>query len=763
MKSWLLLLLIGLSTAITLAAESPAGSLRGTITDRRTGEPLVGASVLLVGTSTGSATDFDGRFRIASIPTGIYTVRVQSVGYEAVNLTDIVIRSQRETELNATLTPSVVTGQEVVVTGGSYFQIDPANPISAVSFNPEELRRSPGSGQELARVISLIPGVVAKGEVSQDLMVRGGSPAENGFFIDNIPMPGVAHFQQPGGQTNGPIGIVNTDLIEDVTFFTGGYSAAYGDRASAIGDVRYREGARNRYAGDMALSLSGAGLTLEGPILDGKGSVLVSGRRSYLDLIADAIAAGGAPSYSDAQIKAVWDVNRKHRLTFLNIFGSSRFTADEDQARDAGVNVTTDARYSQNTIGLNHRFVWSKTGFTNTSVSYSWKTDRTISEYYDTGLAEADIRIRNAYVALRSVSRYSLNPRLSVDFGVDARLERGEYNYFVAGGIANGGAVRPDITRDLSLDGTVAGAFATLTLNPVNAFNLSAGLRADHSDYNDATTVDPRVSATYALSPSWSLNAAWGWYSQLSDRFLMSQYAANRDLKAMRARHLMFGVDHLLTDDTKVTFEVFDKRYRDMPELPAATTGYAPLFVPDNGFLLYETPLRSTGTAWARGAEMFIQKKLAVDFYGMASVAWFRTRYEGFDGVEYNRDFDTKFQTSLIGGWRPNDRFEISARWSYVGSRPFTPIDADASRESDFTVLDLSRINGARMPAYHSLYLRADRRYFLNRTNVVTFIELWNTYARENVSGYFWSPVDDKVVALNQFGFIPVGGVKFEF
>lgn len=762
MKSGFLLLLL-LLTAAPAFAEAPAGSLRGTITDRRTGEPLVGASVLLLGTDTGAATDFDGRFRIAAIPAGIYTVRVQSVGYEAVNLTDIVIRSQRETELNATLTPSVVTGQEVVVTGGSYFQIDPANPVSAVSFNPEELRRSPGSGQELARVISLIPGVVAKGEVSQDLMVRGGSPAENGFYIDNIPMPGVAHFQMPGGQSNGPIGIVNTDLIEDVTFFTGGYSAAYGDRASAIGDVRYREGARNRFAGDLALSMGGAGLTLEGPILDGKGSVLVSGRRSYLDLIADAINTGGAPVYTDAQIKAVWDVNRAHRLTLLNIFGTSRFTADEEQAREAGVNVSTDARYAQNTLGLNHRFVWSKTGFTNTSVSYSWKTDRSVNEYYETGLTDADIRIRNAYLALRSVSRYSLNPRVSVDFGVDARLERGEYDYFVAGGAANGGGMRPDITRDLSLDGTVAGAFATLTLNPVNALNLSLGLRADRSDYNEATTLDPRVSATYALHPKWSVNAAWGWYSQLNDRFLMSQYAANRDLKAMRARHLMLGVDHLLTDDTKLTVEVFDKSYRDMPELPAGTPGYAPLFVPDNGFLLYETPLRSTGTAWARGAELFIQKKLAVDFYGMASVAWFRTRYEGFDGVEYDRDFDTKFQTSLIGGWRPNDRFEVSARWSYVGSRPFTPIDPAASQAAEATVLDLARINGARMPAYHSLYLRADRRYFLNRTNVVTFIEIWNTYARENVSGYFWSPVEDKVVSLKQFGFIPVGGVKFEF
>lgn len=756
-----LILIFGVFAA-PLSAQRPVGSLRGELTDARSGEPLLGANVLLVNTTTGAATDLYGVFLITDIPAGVYSVRFQSLGYESFIASDVIIRSQRQTDLRISLNPSVVTGQEVVVTGG-YFKADRANPISAASFNPEELRRSPGSGQELARVLSVLPGVVARGEVSQDILVRGGSPSENGFYIDNIPMPGVAHFQSPGGSSNGPIGIVNTELIGDVTFYTGGFSASYGDRTSAIGEIWYREGTRDRFAGDLTMSLGGAGITLEGPIADKRGSVLVSARRSYLDLIADAINTGGAPTYTDIQLKAVYDAHSRHRFTFLAITGSSRFVSNEDQAIDAGLLNTTDARFSQGTVGLNHRYVWSARGYTQTSVSASWKGDDTSNLFHSDGSIDSRIQIQNRFVSARSVSRWRQSDALQFDFGGDLRLETGDYDYFIAGGVNSGGGARPDITRDLELSGSVIGLFATATVSPVARWSLSAGLRADRSGYSDETTLDPRVSTTYSITDKVSLNAAFGWFSQVNDRFLMSQFAANKDLPSTRARHLMGGVDVMLASDTKLTFEVFDKSYTKVPELPAGTTGYAPFHVPDNAFPLYETALSSTGTAWARGAELFLQKKLAQDFYGMASLSYFRTRYEGFDGKTYDRNFDTQFQTSVIGGWRPNDAFEVSVRWSYIGGRPYTPIDEDASRAAENTVYDVSRVNAATMPAYHSMYIRADRRYFLNRTNVVTFIELWNAYNRQNVDGYFWSPVNDEVVSVSQFSFIPVGGVKFEF
>ena len=756
------LILLLSALAAPLSAQRPVGSLRGELTDARSGEPLVGASVLLVNTTTGAATDADGVFLIANIPAGVYSVRFQSLGYESYIVADVIIRSQRQTDLRISLNPTAVSGQEVVVTGG-YFKADRANPISAASFNPEELRRSPGSGQELARVLSVLPGVVARGEVSQDILVRGGSPSENGFYIDNIPMPGVAHFQAPGGSSNGPIGIVNTDLIGDVTFYTGGFSAAYGDRTSAIGEIWYREGTRERFAGDLSMSLGGAGITLEGPVASGRGSVLVSARRSYLDLIANAINTGGAPTYTDVQVKTVIDAHPRHRFTLLAIAGSSQFVANQEQAEEAGVLTTTDARYAQATLGVNHRFVWSARGYTQTSVSGSWKSDDTKSLFYRTASTDARIQIENRYLAARSVSRFRHSDALQLEFGGDLRVEDGDYAYFVAGGATGGGGVRPDIERDLGLSGTVIGGFATATISPLAPWSLSAGFRADHSGYSGETTLDPRLSTTYAITDKVSLNAAFGWFSQVNDRFLMSQYAANEDLPSTRARHLMAGVDVIVAPDTKLTFELFDKSYSDVPELPAGTVGYAPFYAPDNGFQLYETALVSTGTAWARGAEVFLQKKLAQDFYGMASLSYYRTRYQAFDGATYNRNFDTKFQTSVIGGWRPNDAFEVSVRWSYIGGRPYTPIDEAASRTAEATVYDVSRVNDATMPAYHSMYIRADRRYFMKRTNVVTFIELWNAYNRQNVDGYFWSPVEDKVVSISQFSFIPVGGVKFEF
>ena len=738
------------------------GGVTGQLVDAITMEPLIGANVIIEGSAgKGTATDSDGRYRLDQIDAGIYSLRFSYLGYESYIATDVVIRSNRTTQLDVSLYPTRLEVDEITVMSG-YFQRDGINTVSSVRFSPEELRRSPGAGQELSRILSAIPGVSSAGEISQDLMVRGGSPVENGFIIDNIPMPGVAHFERQGGLSSGPIGILNTDLISNIDFFTGGFNARYGDRMSAMGDITYREGNRNGFRGDLFLSLAGFGGTAEGGLGGGRGSWLLAARRSYLDMIAEAINAGGAPRYGDIQSKVVYDLTPSTRLTLLNIYGNSTFESSRENAVDEGVSMLYFADFYQNTTGINLRTLWKSAGFTQTSVSYSFKQENSLSTRSGDESVLADVDVLNRYINVRSVSVFRFSDAFDVEFGGEIYYESGDYNYFIDADTNRAGQVSAPRLIQTELSGTRSSLFTTISIKPSGMFTLALGIRGDHSSFNESVDVAPRLSASLRLSRRLAFNASYGHFFQAPPRYLLSQNRDNEKLKNIRAIHAIAGLEFMLTGDTRLTLEVFDKQYDRAPLLPADNDFGDPRFVLDRADEFYRN-LNSNGEAWSRGVELLIQKKLAVNIYGLVSATYFRSRYLDFTGNWQNRDFDNRILFSVIGGYRPNNRWEFSARWSYLGGRPYTPFNTVLSEEFNLGIIDMSRFNRSRLPDFHSLYLRMDRRYFLERRNVILFVEIWNSYNRENVYDYYWNQAERRRDSLTAFTLIPVGGVKVEF
>ena len=256
--------------------------------------------------------------------------------------------------------------------------------------------------QELARVLNALPSVASKGETSQDMLVRGGSPTENGYYIDNIPLPEVRHFKTEGGQSSGPIGLVNTELISDIDFSAGGFSSRFGNHLSSVSDITYRDGNSMRLRGDVGANLAGFVFNLDGPLSE-KTTFLVSARRSYLDLIANAINAGGAPSFADAQVKLTFEPNTKNKITFLNIYGTSLFENDISEAFDEGFSDAASVQSNQNTTGINWKHLW-KNGFTNTSISYSLRDQEQLLTDVLTENTSLDFDSREEMAVIRSNS-----------------------------------------------------------------------------------------------------------------------------------------------------------------------------------------------------------------------------------------------------------------------------------------------------------------------------------------------------------------------
>ena len=214
-------------------------------------------------------------------------------------------------------------------------------------------------------------------------------------------------------------------------------------------------------------------------------------------------------------------------------------------------------------------------------------------------------------------------------------------------------------------------------------------------------------------------------------------------------------MNYLLSPSTQLTVEAYLKEYDRFPlEVEDPT-----LFVVDDG--TSQTGLRSyrtlvdEGRASSRGVEVLVQKRLTQKVYGTASASWFRSRYRDLEGQWRSRAWDNRWVATLVGGYRPSHAWEFSGRWSAAGGAPYTPFDIAASTALNSGVIDPSRINAVRHPAYHSLNLRVDHRTVLRGSSITTYLSVWNVYNRENVSQFYWNEVEGRPDTHQPVGALP--------
>ncbi len=741
-----------------------SGTISGQVLDKDTQSPLPGVNVTILGTQMGAATDEQGKYRISNVPVGSYAVQFSFIGYERVIKTDIIVKSSRTTSVHAELPFAVLEMQGVVVTGG-YFSETQEQPVSAVNFSYEEIRRSPGSHGDVNRIISVLPSVAPSPDQTNNLVVRGGNPGENAYYVDNIPIPNINHFPTQGS-AGGALGILNVEFIQDVNFFSGGFSAAYGDRLSSVMDITLREGNHVPFDGQIDLNWAGYGFVGEGVLPQNKGSWLFSARRSYLDLLVKAIDVGNtiAPRYGDVLGKLVYDINSNHKLSLIGVCSDDHNRADKQTAIENDMVAFMNQDIIQNTTGLNWRALWNQHGYSNTSLAYTQDTFK--EDAYDTGTEQLLLKNRttNQYVNLRNINHFRVNARHALEFGVEARYIFADFDNFYGEQLDPAGNFLPAISVLRSMSTAQSALFASYVVRPLNKMTITLGGRATYFTITPDITFAPRFSLAFQLSPITTFNIASGIYYQNLPLVLYSQNPEFEKLNSTRAEHMIIGIDHMLREDTKLSVEVYRKNYDSFPMDPNQPEFFIidePFY--DAMFYTIHENLLDTGAAYAQGVELMLQKKLAKNVYGLASFSYFRSRYQDFDGVWRDRIFDSRVLASVEGGYKPNNKWEISLHWMYSGGRPFTPFDMDASRAANAGILDVTRVNQKRYPDFNWLNIRVDRRFHFSRSNMVVYLSVYNALNRKNVSTYFWDTVQNEPNTIYQWGTLPIFGIEYEF
>jgi len=751
-----------------LSAEGTApktGTITGTVCDIYTRQPLAGAQVVLIETGQVSAANLEGKFTFKEVPVGSYSLRFTVPGMQPQVRTDIIVMSQRTVTINADIQLISLVDESVTVNAG-YFSQTADQPANVVNFSSEEIRRAPGSAGDVSRIIAGLPSIAQVSDQANSLVVRGGSTHENLFLVDNIQVPNINHFPSQG-TAGGAISLINVDFIEDVEFLAGGFSAIYGDKLSSVMNLRLREGNRDRINGQMFLDFSGVGASFEGPLPgkrgdEARGSWMFCIRRSYLDLLTDILEAGAAVRYSDFQAKAVYDLSARSKLTFIGLVGIDKSKVTREVAIDVGESYFGDTRSREYTFGVNWFWLWSDRGYSDTSFSHTFT--RFDNHYRNTArdTLHLDNLSEEENFQIRSVSYLNLGNRHQVRFGFEGQHNVVHYDYYAASYTDPLGRQVPAAQKQVDVGADQAALFVEYTLALLSPLSINLGLRADYFSYTQRTVVSPRGSLTLQLSDQTSITAAVGIFRQNLPLLLLYRHEENRKLQEPMAYQYSLGFNHLLGGSVRLLVDAYYKDYRNFPVDPQRPS----LCLLDElfGFSLYgDTPLTDAGKARSYGIEIVLQKKLKEKFYGMLSFSWFRTQYRDLEGEWRNREFDNRYIFAVQGGFKPSRNWEFSIRWMIAGGRPYTPFDIEASEAANSGIYDQDQINALRMPAYHSLNLRLDRRFYLSGSNITAYLSVWNAYNHDNTASYYWNEIENKSDFSYQFGILPVIGIEYKF
>lgn len=760
-KNLIVMLLLFSTTSIFAQNDEPKGSLEGKVLDVETKTPLIGVNIYIKNTQTGTTTDLDGNYRITNIPVGLINVVFSYIGYESVTKADVSIKPDRTLFLNVDMKSSAVELEDVVVTNGYFSELE-NKPVSTVNFSAEEIRRSPGTAGDVSRILFTLPSISKVNDQRNSLLVRGGTAVENSFYLDNIEIPNINHFPVEGS-SDGPIGILNADFINDVNFHSGGFSPIYGDRLSSIMDITYREADKTRFSPQINLNLAGAGGSVEGAIGE-KMNYLFSFNRSYLDLLLNQIEDGAPlPKYGDAQTKIMYEPDDKNKFTLINVFSIDEIYMDQDKAIENDANMYGKTDGVTNTAGVNWQHIWSNSGYSNTSIAHTFtKYDRDYSktvtqkQFYTNSSNEQIVRLRN-------VNYLKLNNKNALEFGGDLSGNFTDYNTFYGEYEDQYGNTTDPLYINSKLDGYKIGFFGVHHYNVLGNLRLDYGARVDYFTYNKNFDVSPRGTLTYQPSPKTSFSVGAGLFHQNIPNNILVQSENFKSLKTPTAVHYTAGFSHELWSATRLSVEAYYKDYYNFPINPEQPTMFLFDQVQTYGIFWSNSALEDNGRASAKGIEVILQKKLAKDFYGLISGALSNSNYKDYFGNQHDRIYDNKFNFNIEGGYIPSNDWEFKIRWVYANGAPYTPFDYEASKAAGVGIWDLSRTNSERLPDYHSMNIRIDKRFYFSTSSLLVYLSVWNVYNRENVAFYYWNEVTNEIDSQTQWSTLPVIGVEYEF
>ena len=787
MKKLSILLSILLISLTSLDAQVTQ-TVKGTVVDRQSEIPLIGATVQWVhpDENKGAVTDVDGYFRIEGIPVGRHEFRVDYLGYETFFVPNVVVTSGKEVILTLTLQESINELSEVVVRANTMkdqAQNEMAT-ISARQFGMEEVTRYAGGRSDVARLAANFAGVASPDDSRNDIVIRGNSPTGVLWRIEGIPVPSPNHFNT-FGTTGGPVSALNPNLLRNSDFLTGAFPAEYGNANAGVFDIGFRNGNRDETEFTLQLgAFSGLEAMAEGPVGKKGGSYLVAGRYSFIGLVG-AGSTAATPNYQDVSFKVDLGKTSIGRFTLFGIGGNSDidFLGSEIDSTDLFAAEDEDlfVEGTFGVIGLKHNLIIGQNSYWRTVIGGSTRTNGIkLDRYFDLGTDhERKLRISDID---NTENRLSLSSYFNTKISSKFTLRTGVlYEQTSMDAFFRDRADAPDLDDDgepdwftvYDFDGSfgIVQPFVQSQLRLSDVLSLNLGLHGQYATINEQFVAEPRASVTWQANPNYKFTLGYGMHSQTAPLPLLflnedvdgKLVRTNEDLDFVRSQHYVVGYDHKLGKDLRLKVEAY---YQDLDRVPVDNfaSSYSTLTEgADFGFSDDKTSLVNEGTGFNRGIELTLEKFYSKGYHALVTTSIFESKYTGSDGIERNSPFNNGYVVNILGGREWNvgkakrNAFVLSTKLTASGGRYYTPVNLEASRDAGFEIL----FDEQAFTEQYDSYLRWDVRmgFKLNsakrKVSHQIFFDIQNVTDRANVFARRYNRLTGNVDRVDQTGFFP--------
>ena len=750
-------------TLLLLGSTNAQVVIQGKVVDVSSRKPLSGAKIQVDKQEALATTGADGAFEVKGIEPGYHTVSVTVDGYESESSSELLFTYDKSPYILLELASLASGVGEVTIRKTNIQKREAESPVSSQKLSIREIERNPGGNRDISKIIQSLPGVVSVPGFRNDVVIRGGAPSENKFYLDGIEIPIINHFQTQGS-TGGPVGLLNVNFIKEVNFYTGAFPVNFANGLSSVLDFRQMDGNANKAKYRFTLGSSDVGFTADGP-MGKKATYIFSARQSYLQGLFSVLGLPFLPNFIDYQAKVKVKLNDKDDISFLMVGAVDFFRLNlkvNDNITDSlqlksnkyilgylpvyrQWNYTFGTVYTHYGKGSKTQYFLSRNMLNNTSYKYRNNDESTEDNRiftYNSIEEENKLRVENS----RSLNRWKVLTGAGVEyvqFGVDNKAK-----ILIPGAPGTAGIVK-DIAFNSQLNLAKYSGFVRAYRNVMGNGTLSFAGRLDGNTFNKEmqnVLNQPTASVSASLPTKVDglfFNANVGQFTQLPSYTILGYRNAAGELdnlnrvKYIRNRMVAAGLQYNKVKDTRITLEGFYKKYANYPLalndsicLGNLGTDFA---------VVGNEPVSSVCDGRAYGMEFLIQKRSRSGLYGILAYTLSWSEFNDKNGKAVNSAWDSRHTLSLVGGMKLKRNWEMGAKFRMASGRPYTPYDVQRSLVKGnwdvkgVALNDYSRLNAERLGTFSQLDVRVDKVWYFKRSSLNLYMDIQNFLNKEYV------------------------------
>jgi hypothetical protein len=791
-KIYLLIVILTINFTLAFPLGNYTQSIRGTVSDAITGYPLMGATVLVIGSEPrkGTITDADGNFELKDVPIGRQSLEISYVGYLTRTINGILLTSAKEIVVQVQLEESTVEMEEVVVKAEKK-KDGPLNEmamVSARSFSVEETERYAGSLGDPARMVANYAGVMTQNDSRNDIIIRGNSPMGVLWRLEGVEIPNPNHFGALG-TTGGPVSMINNNLLTNSDFLTGAFPAEYGNATAGAFDLNLRSGNNEVHEFTGQIGFNGFEAGAEGPIAKREGKVnasyLANFRYSTLEVFQKMgfnFGTGSAvPQYKDFTFMIDIPATKLGRFKLFGLWGSSyiELGREEEEENENNYNArgwATDFGSDLALAGLSHTYFINENLRFRSTLSVQTTSVSTKLDSVDMAIDKTD----PFYRADEKENKYS--------FSTQFQHKINAHNNYSIGFITDVYSINTvDSVMDLDYNRfrTLTDAKGSVALVRAYAqwqhrFNdyLTAytGLHFQYYDLNNESALEPRLSLKWQFNPKQSLNAGFGMHSQLQPRsiYFIQTYnpvedtylTTNEDLKFTRSNHYILSYNYLINKDFRFKLETY---YQNLYNVPVAESfpEFSMLNMGGEFGMGGVDSMVSKGTGRNYGVELTMEKFLSKGYYLLFTASVFDSKYKGYDKILRNTAFNGSYVFNLLAGYErklgPKTMLTFDIKTVWAGGKRYIPIDVQASRDEEEEVRDYSRAYESKYDDYFRTDVRIGFKINGRKVSQEWGLDLQNVTGFQSIFTQGYDAQKDEIYTAYQQGFMPMMLYRINF